>query len=106
MEHWCDVVRHGPDASDYQTANSLIQLSFVGAGEITVYSIGATRGWLTANNFSTNYTLTGPALPGFLSQWAPAAPLTDSEVIMIGPSFTTTPVVGSVVNVAFRLQAP
>lgn len=96
----------GQTPSDYQPANSLIGVSFAGAGENTLYSIQATRAWLVANNFSTSYTLTGPTLPGFLAQWAPAAPLVDSEVIMFGSNITTAPVAGSIINIAFRLQAP
>jgi hypothetical protein len=96
----------GQTPSDYQTANSLIAVSFAGAGDSTLYTIEATRAWLVANNFSTNYTLTGPALPGVLSPWAPAAPLVDSEVIMFGSNIATAPVVGSIINIAFRLQAP
>jgi hypothetical protein len=64
------------------------------------------RARLAANNFGTNYTLTGPTLPGFLASWAPAAPLFDSQVFMFGANTTTAPTVGSVINLAFRLQAP
>lgn len=94
----------GQIPTDYQGATSLLSTSFTGAGESTVYQITATRAWLTANNFSTNYTLTGPTLPGFLTQWAPAAPLVDATVIMLGSNLTTAPTAGTVINLAFRLQ--
>jgi len=96
----------GQTPSEYQTASSLIEASFTGNGENTLYTISATRAWLTANNFGTNYALTGPTLPGFLAQWAPGAPLVDSQVIMFGSNITTAPIVGSIINIAFRLQAP
>jgi hypothetical protein len=96
----------GQTPTDYQTASSVIEASFTGAGESTLYTIAATRAWLAANNFGTNYTFTGPTLPGFLAQWAPAAPLFDSQVFMFGANTTTAPTVGSVINIAFRLQAP
>lgn len=96
----------GQTPSDYQTAGSLLEVGFTGSGESTLYTIAATRAWLVANNFSTNYTLTGPTLPNFLAQWAPAGPLASSEVLMFGSNFTTAPVAGSIVNIAYRLQAP
>ena len=97
----------GQTPTDYQTSDSFIAASFQGAGETSLYTIEASRGWLTANNFSTNYTLSGPVLPGFLSQWAPGAPLVDAQVIMFSSNFTTTPVAGSVFNIGFRLvQSP
>ena len=96
----------GNTPNDYQTASSRVAAAITGAGDSTLYTIVATRGWLAANNFNTNYTLTGPTLPGFLAQWAPAAPLIDSQVIMIGSNFTTAPAAGSILNIAFRLQAP
>jgi len=97
----------GQTPTDYQTSTSLIEASFQGAGETTLFTVGATRAWLTANGFSTSYTLTSPTLPGFLAQWAPAAPLVDAQVVMFGSNITTTPVAGSVVNIGFRLvQSP
>jgi hypothetical protein len=96
----------GQTPSDYQTASSVVTASFTGAGENALYTIAATRAWLVANNFGTSYTLAGPTLPGFLPQWAPGAPLFDSQVIMIGSNVTTAPVVGSILNIAFRLQSP
>jgi hypothetical protein len=92
----------GAIPADYQVANSQIEVSYTGNGESTFYTIAATRGWLTANNMSTNYTLTGPTLPGFLTQWAPAAPLVDAQVAMF-LNFLTVPTTGTVWSFSFRL---
>jgi hypothetical protein len=94
----------GQIPSDYQTANSQIEASFQGAGETTLYTIAATRGWLTANNMSTSYTLAGPTLPGFLATWAPAAPLVDAQVSMFS-DFNLFGTAGSVINFGLRLVA-
>lgn len=94
----------GQIPADYQDATSVVEASFQGGGETTLYTISATRGWLTANNMSTSYTLAGPNLPGFQAQWAPAAPLVDAQVIMFGSNLTgSMPVAGSVINIGFRL---
>jgi hypothetical protein len=92
----------GQTPADYQTASSLILVSFEGSS--AVYSITATRAWLVANNMSTNYTLAGPNLPNFLASWAPASPLANTIVSMAGGNFTTTPVAGSVASFAIRQQ--
>ena len=92
----------GQTPADYQTASSLVLVSFEGSS--AVYSITATRAWLVANNMSTNYTLAGPTLPNFLAQWAPASPLANTIISMVGGNFTTTPVAGSVANIALRQQ--
>jgi hypothetical protein len=92
----------GQIPGDYQTANSQIEASFQGAGETTLYTIAATRGWLTANNMSTSFTLTGPTLPGFLAQWAPAAPLVDAQVSMFS-DFSLFGTAGSAIHFAVRL---
>ncbi len=94
----------GSIPTDYQGATSSVGASFTGANSGPLYTITATRGWLTANGMSTNYTLAGPILPGFLAAWAPGAPLDDSSVIMFGSFGTTAPVAGTVINFAFRLQ--
>jgi uncharacterized membrane protein len=97
----------GSTPADYQTANSVIEAAVQGAGGSTLYTMGMTRGYATANGMSTSYTLTGPTLPGFLQAWAPAAPLVDASVLMFGSNITTTPVAGSVANVGIRLvQSP
>lgn len=93
----------GQIPTDYQTTDGVVEASFQGAGESTLYVILATRGWLTANNMNTSYTLTAPTLPGFLTQWAPAGPLVDAAVFMFGANVATTPVAGSVVNFSGRL---
>ena len=93
----------GQIPTDYQTADGLVEASVQGAGESTLYTINATRGWLIANNMNTSYTLTAPTLPGFLAQWAPAGPLVDAQVLMISSSVATTPVAGSVVSLGARL---
>jgi hypothetical protein len=92
----------GQIPSDFQTANAQIEASFQGAGETTLYTIGATRAWLTANNMSTNYTLAGPTLPGFLAAWAPAAPLVDAGVSM-SSDFSLFGTAGTAVHFANRL---
>jgi hypothetical protein len=94
----------GQIPADYQGATSVIEASFQGGGETTLYTISATRGWLTANNMTTSYSLAGPNLPGFLPQWAPAAPLFDAQVIMFGSNLTgTVPTAGTIFNVGLRL---
>ncbi|HEX6315205.1 MAG TPA: hypothetical protein VFZ73_10115, partial [Gemmatimonadaceae bacterium] len=93
----------GQIPADYQGATSVVEASFQGGGETTLYTISATRGWLTANNMTTSYTLAGPNLPGFLSQWAPAAPLVDAQVIMFGSNLNTVPTAGTVFNIGLRL---
>jgi hypothetical protein len=96
----------GSTPSDYQSAASIVSGAFTGSGGNALYTIAASRGWQTANNMTTSYTLTAPTLPGFLPAWAPAAPLADATVIMVGTNTTTTPAAGTIANVAFRLQAP
>jgi uncharacterized membrane protein len=92
----------GQIPTDYQGVSSFIEASFQGAGESTLYTITATRGWLTANNMSTSYTLAGPTLPGFLAQWAPATPLVDAQVVMASSLDLFAGTAGSVVNFALR----
>jgi hypothetical protein len=92
----------GQIPTDYQSPSSFIEASYQGAGESTLYTITATRGWLTANNMSTSYTLAGPTLPGFLAQWAPAAPLVDAQVVMASNLDPFVGTAGSVVNFASR----
>ncbi len=92
----------GQTPADYQTADGLIEVIFTGSS--AVYSVAATRAWLVANGFSTNYTLTGPTLPNFLAQWAPASPLAETVMSMIGANFTTAPVAGSILHLAIRQQ--
>jgi len=94
----------GQIPSEYQGANSQVEASFQGAGESTLYTIIATRGWLTANNMSTSFTLTAPTLPGFLAQWAPAAPLVDAQVAMYS-DFNLFGTAGAVISFAVRLVA-
>lgn len=88
----------------YQTAASVVEASFTGTS--AVYAIAATRAWLTANGMSTNYTLAGQTLPGFLFNWAPTAPLSEARVIMLGTNVTVQPVAGTTANIALRLQSP
>ena len=92
----------GQIPGDYQTANAQLEASFQGAGETTLYTIAATRGWLTANNMSTSFTLTAPTLPGFLAQWAPAAPLVDAQVAMYS-DFNLFGSAGAAIHFAARL---
>ena len=87
----------------YQTSSSVIQASFT--GNSALYSVAGTRGWLTANGFTTNYTLAAPTLPNFTAAWLPTT-LTDATVIMFGSNFATTPVAGSIANLSLRMQSP
>ena len=96
----------GQIPTDYQTPSSLITTSFQGAGGSTLYTITATRGWLTANNMNSSYTLTAPTLPGFLATWAPAAPLVDADVTMYTGNLTAAPVAGTFINFASRFVSP
>jgi hypothetical protein len=84
----------------------VVSASFTGAGGGTLYTVTATRAWLNANNFTSNYTLTGPTLPGFLAQWAPASPLDEDSVIMLGGNLAAQPTAGSIVNLAVRFRSP
>lgn len=93
----------GTIPSDYQGSTSLIEALLQGAGGGTLYSIVATRGYLTGNGMSTTYTLAGPVLPGFLATWAPPAPLVDAMVIMASGNLTSAPTAGTVINVGTRL---
>lgn len=95
----------GQTPAEYQTAASVISVAYTGANG-QLYTIAASRAWQTANNMNTSYTLTQPTLPGFLSAWAAQPPLEDATVIMIGANATATPTVGTVANLAFRLQSP
>ena len=92
----------GQIPAGFQTNDSEIEVSYTGAGESTLYTIIATRGWLTANNMSTSYSLTGPTLPGYLATWAPAAPLFDAQVALFS-NFRTAPTAGVVSAFSFRL---
>lgn len=94
----------GTTPADYQTATSTVTAAFFGSGDNTIYTISASRGWLVANGMSTSYTLTGPTLPGFLTQWAPAAPLLESNVLMIGSNASAAPTAGTIINFASRGQ--
>jgi hypothetical protein len=92
----------GTIPGDYQGSTSVVQAMYTGAGAGTQYIINATRGWLAANGMGTNYTLSGPVLPGFLAAWAPPAPLADATISMFGSNLTALPTAGTVINVAIR----
>jgi len=70
-----------------------------------LYSMLATRAWLQANGQGATYSLSGPVLPGFLAQWAPAAPLVDAFVAMFG-DILATPAAGSMLDFSARQQSP
>ena len=95
----------GSTPADYQTATSFVITSYEGAGGSTLVTVTATRGWLTANNMSTNYTITMPVLPNFLPQWAPASPLANHSVSMFGSNLTAAPTAGTSIRFAIRTPA-
>ena len=95
----------GAIPTGFQAADILIGATITGAGESTLHSIFATRAWLQANGQGATYSLSGPVLPGFLAQWAPAAPLVDAGVVMISNP-TTAPTAGSMLDFSLRLQSP
>jgi hypothetical protein len=94
----------GNTPTDYQAGEIFVE--FFGAGSVNSYFIEATRAWLNANGFTTNYTLAGETLPGFLAMWAPAGPLSESAVGMFGSNFNTPPTAGTVQKTSSRLQDP
>ena len=96
----------GSIPAEYQTAVTPIAVTFEGNNGNAYISIAATRGWLLANSMGTNYTLTQPTLPNFLSQWAAAAPLASTTVIMLGYDELVAPTAGSVINFGGRVQTP
>jgi hypothetical protein len=95
----------GAIPTGFQVTNAVVNASITGAGETTLYSILASRGWLSANGQGTNYSLSAPILPGFLPQWGPAAPLVEAFVVMFN-DFTSTPAAGSMFDFSARLQSP
>ena len=97
-------VASGSIPADYQQPTSIVSAAFAGGNLGQLFTIAATRAWLQANNMGTNYTLTSPTLPGFLQAWAPAAPLDNATVIMLGTNLTTAPTAGSVINIGSRTQ--
>ena len=95
----------GAIPTGFQVTNGVVNASITGAGETTLYSILATRGWLSANGQGTSYSLSSPVLPGFLATWAPAAPLVEAFVVMFN-DLTSTPTAGSMFDFSARLQSP
>jgi hypothetical protein len=93
----------GSIPTDYQTAVSSVSASYTGQGSNQLYTITATRAWLVANGMSTNYTLINPDLPGFLTQWAPSAPLLATSVIMVGSNATAAPTAGTITVIGTRV---
>lgn len=98
----------GATPASFQTEASSVTVSYQGAGETTLVFVMATRNWLVSQGQSTNYSISGPAsLPGFLSQWAPASPLIDTDVTLFGSNISGgTPVVGSVNVTSYLFRQP
>ena len=96
----------GSIPAEFQAGTSVISVAFTGANLSSLYTISATRAWLEANSQTTTFTLSAPTLPGFLQEWAPAAPLDNSIVIMLNTNATGAPTVGTVTNLSSRVQSP
>ena len=94
----------GSIPAEYQSATSTVSAIFVGAGGNATATLIATRGWLVANNMSTNFTLSGPTLPNFQPAWAPASPLTSTTVSMTSTNLTGPPTAGGFLSIASRIQ--
>ena len=94
----------GQTPAAYQTAVSAITAEIEGGNGDALFRMSATRGWQTANGMTTSYTLTGPNLPNFLAAWAPAAPIVEPSVIMIGFDVFGVPTAGTVAVFAVRIQ--
>jgi hypothetical protein len=94
----------GSIPSEYQGSQSWVAVAFLALSTNNYYSISATRGWLTANGFGSNYTLQGETLPGFDPLWA-VTTLEDTSVSMFNTNFLTNPAAGSVFKFATRAQS-
>jgi len=95
----------GAVPAGYQVANGVINVSITGGGQTTLYTMLATRAWLQANGQGATYSLSGPVLPGFIAQWAPAAPLVDAFVAMFS-DILATPAAGAMLDFSARQQTP